>query len=430
MIAALQLEGQKRLKEEASAPPASVEMTQPLISSTTLFERVQRLYSEGLEAGQLQHWAYDEDGISGKGNRDWHVETRKKTFEGFDSPIQKKIFIDNHPSDVQSYGNSIIGNIDGYTNDSLLSADSISSIGDMKGNVAAVNVTLSKSHKDLSTNHSITPKIDENDKLEPHSQLESNRPDQLLNGSNTNVSYAQLNMDLALPVCLDDTSDPVTSPSNLIENSVTASKSNFISMDSVDPSWSTLLTRRKLDLHGFPLAVAKAAIDYEFKKIYDDHCEHLIITEEMDKSSAVFSEGTDINSASTSTFSITDNNGHSSNRDMRSSRRNRMKNSGLRTDKRVGLTEPVVAKTIKRPNIVSVPSKERYERLGSLYDLYIVTGRGRHINNSGTRGVLRNELRDYIFHTYNIKTVSIDRNDGCIKVTRLSLIDWFQEMDR
>jgi hypothetical protein len=110
-----------------------------------------------------------------------------------------------------------------------------------------------------------------------------------------------------------------------------------------------------------------------------------------------------------------------------------MKNSnGLKADKRgVGLTEqPVVAKTIKRPKVVSVPLNEHYERLRSLYDLYIVTGRGRHINNSGTRGVLMNELSDYIFYTYNIKTVSIDGNDGCIKITRLSLIDWFREMNR
>jgi hypothetical protein len=69
-------------------------------------------------------------------------------------------------------------------------------------------------------------------------------------------------------------------------------------MDSIEPSTDpstepSLPTRRKLDLHGFPLAVAKAAIDHEIKTIYD-HCEYLMVTEEMNKSSAMFGEDMNI----------------------------------------------------------------------------------------------------------------------------------------
>jgi hypothetical protein len=440
MIAALQLEGQKRLKEEAAAMTA--EMRQPLITSTMLFERVQRLYSEGLEDGQLQHWAYDEDDISGKGNRDWHEETRKKTFEGLDPPVQKNIYIDNRPSDGGSNGiSSVIQNGGGSTDDSLIVTDPIVSISDMNRDMTSVNVTLSTSSEDLSTSHLIdNPEIDQYKRPQiTDSSEEIVKSDQLPNTSNTDVSNTQENTNLAEEVCPSDISDLMNARSPLIEIPVAASESDFFSTGSIETSEIILASRRKLDLHGFPLAVAKASIDYEFKKIYDDHCEHLLVTEQIAKSISGgtvrednnFNDESIIDSTIKNSISTGGDNGNSASasRDMRSSRRNRMKNSNLRTDNRVRLTEPVAAKERKWPNMIAGPLNIEPERLESSYDLYIVTGRGRHINNSGTRGVLRNELRDYILYTYNIKSFSVDGNDGCIKVTRASLIDWFREMD-
>ena len=62
------------------------------------------------------------------------------------------------------------------------------------------------------------------------------------------------------------------------------------------------------------------------------------------------------------------------------------------------------------------------------YNLHIITGRGRHLNSSGTRGVLMKEIKEYLHNNYGIKTERIQGNDGCIIVTRSSLNRWLLEM--
>ena len=62
------------------------------------------------------------------------------------------------------------------------------------------------------------------------------------------------------------------------------------------------------------------------------------------------------------------------------------------------------------------------------YELHIITGRGRHLNSSGTRGVLMKEIKEYLLDNYGIKTERIQGNDGCIIVTRSSLNRWLLDM--
>ena len=62
------------------------------------------------------------------------------------------------------------------------------------------------------------------------------------------------------------------------------------------------------------------------------------------------------------------------------------------------------------------------------YDLHIITGRGRHLNSSGTRGVLMKEIKEYLYDNYGIKVEKVQGNDGCIIVTRSSLNRWLLEM--
>ena len=62
------------------------------------------------------------------------------------------------------------------------------------------------------------------------------------------------------------------------------------------------------------------------------------------------------------------------------------------------------------------------------FDLHIITGRGNHINSSGTRGVLRFNIKDYLLDTYDIVAERIVGNDGCIIVTRTSINRWIGRM--
>lgn len=440
MIAALQLEGQKRLKEEASLPLASVERMQPLMTSTMLFEMVQQLYSEGLEDGQLQHWAYDVDDISGKGNRDRNVETRKKIYEGLGLDL---VDHDNDINNEESHFNdsSVIQSIASSTSGGSIGAASILSI--MEESIYA-DIVLSRSFEDLKRVRLLGTTGTDGDN---NPFKESFVPFQLLNASNMNDSSKQQDTDSTQGVLLPDFDDFVTPPSPLAEKAATASKSQFFSIDTRDPLGTILPSHRKLDLHGYPLSVAKAAIDYEFKNIYDGHCEDidgLVVTEEVTEgvhkrergSATTFDRGDNDNDGASTTGVRRSSSGsggadgYSINRDIRSSRRNRIKKSFMRTDNLPKLTEPLTVREVNRLDTVVDPLTMKIGRLESSYDLYVITGRGRHINNSGTRGVLRNEIRDYILNTYNIKTVRIDGNDGCIIVTRASLIDWFREMDQ
>ena len=73
-----------------------------------------------------------------------------------------------------------------------------------------------------------------------------------------------------------------------------------------------------------------------------------------------------------------------------------------------------------------------FETLGPrslcMYDLHIITGRGRHVNSSGTRGVLMKEIKEYLHDNYDLKVEKIVGNDGCIIVTKSSINKWLIKM--
>ena len=63
------------------------------------------------------------------------------------------------------------------------------------------------------------------------------------------------------------------------------------------------------------------------------------------------------------------------------------------------------------------------------YDLHIITGRGRHINSKGTRGVLMTEIRAYLLNNYGLNAVKMKGNDGCFILSKLSLNKWIMKMN-
>jgi pentatricopeptide repeat protein len=113
---------------------------------------------------------------------------------------------------------------------------------------------------------------------------------------------------------------------------------------------------KTMDLHGFPLSTAKAAIDYVFRQIRDDF----------------ISNG----------YGYKDKISEQGNSDKQS--------------------EP--------------------------FDLVIITGRGNHVNSSGTRGILRTEIESYITNTITpkgfLRINTVPSNDGVIIVSKESIKEW------
>ena len=184
---------------------------------------------------------------------------------------------------------------------------------------------------------------------------------------------------------------------------------------------------RVLDLHKCPLLIAEAAIDYEMKQIYDE-C--------VSEGSIVSANGYSV-SARMSTESCAEHNSSSDSNcfdegdlivqpsnhlsPRRSSRHNRRKT----------LDEfPTVSPTSPPPidDIPLVTLIQSAKPKTCAFDLHIVTGRGKHINSSGTRGVLRFNIKDYLLDTYDIVAERISGNDGCIIVTSSSINRWIARM--
>ena len=83
------------------------------------------------------------------------------------------------------------------------------------------------------------------------------------------------------------------------------------------------------------------------------------------------------------------------------------------------------------PQLLDIPAAvmtEAVEVMTCAFDLHIITGRGNHINSSGTRGVLRFNIKDYLLDTYDIVAERIVGNDGCIIVTSSSINRWIARM--
>jgi hypothetical protein len=67
-----------------------------------------------------------------------------------------------------------------------------------------------------------------------------------------------------------------------------------------------------------------------------------------------------------------------------------------------------------------------------IFSLEIITGRGNHVNSSGTRGVLRIEIEEYLKRlqpTGILVTDQSNDNRGTIVVTKESIKAWFDAID-
>lgn len=67
-----------------------------------------------------------------------------------------------------------------------------------------------------------------------------------------------------------------------------------------------------------------------------------------------------------------------------------------------------------------------------IFSLEIITGKGNHVNSSGTRGVLRIEIEDYLKRLQPSGILVTDQsndNRGTIVVTKESIKAWFDAID-
>ena len=122
---------------------------------------------------------------------------------------------------------------------------------------------------------------------------------------------------------------------------------------------------KEMDLHGFPLSVAQAAIDFVFSEIAD----------------GAVNAGTVVPGGA--------NDGGTTNFDI---------------DKALDSVT---------------------------FDLKIVTGRGKHTNSSGTRGVLREEIEVYIMRSIEpagrLAITHVSGNDGVLVVSKASIKQWLRQ---
>lgn len=186
---------------------------------------------------------------------------------------------------------------------------------------------------------------------------------------------------------------------------------------------------RILDLHKCPLLIAEAAIDYEMKQIYDECVaqDPIVGAYGNDRSTTMSFDMRPQHASSSSRRSNRDEGDLVVQRtedlfsSRRSSRHNRKKMPGV-----VPSNRP--APPPQSPDIPAAVMTEAVEVKTCAFDLHIITGRGNHINSSGTRGVLRLNIKDYLLDTYDIVAERIVGNDGCIIVTSSSINRWIGRM--
>jgi len=58
------------------------------------------------------------------------------------------------------------------------------------------------------------------------------------------------------------------------------------------------------------------------------------------------------------------------------------------------------------------------------FDIHFITGRGKHLNNSGTRGVLRTEIREYVKKAHGLDAAPAVGNAGLLIVSHATLRRW------
>ena len=171
-------------------------------------------------------------------------------------------------------------------------------------------------------------------------------------------------------------------------------KLNFDSFR-IDASDSHKQTK-EMDLHGFPLSVAKAAIDFVFNEIVETVRVRPITSTSTSTST---SRGRDID---------------------RDNDRDRDRSNASASENDVG-----VGGDGDGDSDDDIDSQ--------LFDLRVITGRGNHINSSGTRGILREEIEQHVkdMEPQGILQVEyVAGNDGVIVVTKKSIRAWVEATNK
>ena len=468
MIAALQLAAQRLLLEESL--PVSRGEKRGNATSRGLFEMAQQVYAEGLTDGQLQHFAYD-----------------LNSFELERSSELQRSGVELSADDAQyrDYSDSI-GHSMREMSTAATTSNPVESLDVSRKVRADADVVLGGSWvldpEDLRT-------IQEEGVSTDHfEEIDSVEKDLGSDSSIDSTVYSSLTDPLPLPLTLPMASSPSTSLS-----------SGVPSLTSVRDS----RVPRVLDLHRCPLLVAKAAIDFEMKQIYE-MCTPVDVEMisysgvESDSGSGSSGSGSGSNSGSSSSSGkddssafMRDNNRYeehiggadagvgrgtasaalapvtvpapltlsskrrvSSRTRIRSSKRTQDTAGGISGTHSLSLTaaasstpsppspphspphsnpEDGVHPTLpvqagRGSGSGSGPESLLHGGQSCPYDLHIITGRGRHINSSGTRGVLRLQIKEYLLDNYGISAEKIIGNDGCIIVTRSSVDSWVDKM--
>lgn len=235
-------------------------------------------------------------------------------------------------------------------------------------------------------------------------------------------------------------------------------------------------TPRVLDLHRCPLLVAKTAVDYELKQIrymlssplhdvpLGDHDTVMsgggegVGVGDVGTMSSTYSRlnrrssstalGVEIGSREVVASPVRTSNGNAS-----SKREERRSHRSKRPSKKSTITSTTDGAAVDRSNsphptsqlnsvmedlienktLVEDVIEERGTRIRSPVrflecgqDLHIITGRGRHVNSSGTRGVLRSAMKNYLLENYKIAAHSMPGNDGCLVISRRSIDAWIR----
>jgi hypothetical protein len=161
---------------------------------------------------------------------------------------------------------------------------------------------------------------------------------------------------------------------------------------------------RMVDLHGFPLSVAEAVIDHVFKDIREQLGSSNVHTDDPKSNS---------NSNLTSAKTISGTTGFEPSRVDNSD-----KNSYSQYSAAYSSSQDYETMQQQQP-----PSTRR---INCPFDIHIIVGRGHHVNSSGTRGVLRIEIKEYLRVKYGMVTETLAGNDGCLVVDKESINEWLR----
>ena len=440
------------------------------ISSQTLFEKVQSTYKDGLSDGLLQHWAYDYTPDK-TGERDFmRLDVVRGSDRGSDIgsvedinqllststflsmsipnpslPPPSSLPLPLPPRPPVSNSHDKLKSKTKSNSDS--SSNSINGGGGGSGSGSGSNendkrrlltVLVDNAVKILSAEHDLDLDLDLN------SSINSSILNTIESGTERVSESKRENESEIDGIAIGSSSSIGSGTNNPLGTVDPVTKSSTL---------TPLLTNRPprvLDLHECPLSVAIAAIDYELQSIYLEHDRGL---EEMIQSGSGSGSGLEAGGERVGEIEIEKVMemelvtgidvksdlvaGSGSGR--RSSRHNRQRmgqEQVIQQNEVINQGQGVSASVGAETMINDSGDKEEGEDSTTStstsiceYDLHIITGRGRHINSKGTRGVLMTEIRAYLLNNYGLNAVKMKGNDGCFILSKLSLNKWIMKMN-